>query len=151
MPGSKIGLRTISLVPAGVTTISNVTLATIPALSFAVLANTTWSLRFFIPMTTGATGGAKFNILTPGTDTLFRNSWKLYLAGSPGTLADEAIQTTPAAFANALAGVGNQLMEANVFVTTSLAGTLGLQFAQNSSVAATLTILQGGWMDVIQL
>jgi hypothetical protein len=150
MPGSKIGIRTFSVVPAGVTTISNTVLATIAALSFSVLANTSWRLRFFIPFSTGATGGAKFEVLTPAT-SLYVNTWALYLAGTPGTLADTAVQAAPGAFANALAAAATHYMTAETFFTTSAAGTVGLQFAQNSSVAATLTILPGGTMDVIQL
>jgi hypothetical protein len=151
MPGSKIGIRTISIVPAGVTTISNVVLATIAALSFPVLAGSSWRLKFFIPITTGATGGAKFQIICPAGPTLYLNTWWLYLAGTPGTLADTAVQAASASFANALAGAANHCMMAECFITASIAGTIGLQFAQNSSVAATLTIMAGGTMEVTQL
>lgn len=150
MPGSSIGIRTVSFVPAGVTTISNTTLATITALSFATLAAKSWWLRFTIPFSTGATGGAKFQIIAP-TVTSYLNTWALYLAGTPGTLADTAVQSSSAAFANALAGAATHYMTATCFLTTSAAGTIGLQFAQNSSVAATLTILPGGIMEVYQM
>lgn len=149
MPGSLIGIRTQSFVPAGVTTISNTVLATIPALSFTTLANKTWWLRFTIPFTTGATGGAKFQIICPAAPTLYLVDWKIFFNGAPGTLADAQVQTAPASFGNALASAGNNFMEATAYIVTSAAGTIGLQFAQNSSVAATLTIIQGGAMEVI--
>ncbi len=150
MPGSKIGIRTVSFVPAAVTTISNTVLATIAALSFPVAANTTWWMRFTIPISTGATGGAKFQIVAP-TVSAYLNEWAIYLGGSPGTLADTAVQTASASFANALAAATNHIMTATCFLTTTAAGTVGLQFAQNSSVASTLTILPGGIMEVYQM
>jgi hypothetical protein len=150
MPGSKIGIRTVSFVPSGVTTISNTTLANVTGLTFSVLSGTTWWLRFTIPFSTGATGGAKFQVIAPAT-SVYLNTWALYLAGTPGTLADTAVQTSSAAFSNALAAAATHYMTATCYLTTSAAGTVGLQFAQNSSVAATLTILQGGIMEVYQM
>ena len=147
MPGSKIGIRTTSIVPGGVTTISNTALANVTGLTFSVLANTEWLLVFNIPFSTGATGGAKFQVIAPAT-TVYLNNWALYLAGTPGTLADTAVQSASAAFSNALAAAASHLMTATCYIKTSAAGTVGLQFAQNSSVAATLTILQGGSMQV---
>jgi hypothetical protein len=151
MPGNIIGIRTISLVPAGVTTISNTTLATVAGLSFPILAGSIWSLRFVIPFSTGATGGAKFQVIAPAAPTFFVLDWALYLGGTPGTLADTAVQTSSAAFSNALAAATNHYMTANCVIQSSVAGTIGLQFAQLTSVAAALTLLQDGYMDVVQL
>jgi hypothetical protein len=151
MPGSKIGIRTLSIVPAAVTTISNTVLATISGLTFPVLAGSLWSLRFWIPFSVGATGGIKFQLIAPAAPTLFIMSWKLFQFGAPGTLLDAATQVASTAIANAAAGAGTNYFEAEATIQNSVAGTIALQFAQNSSVAATLTILQGGFMDVIQL
>ena len=150
MPGSLIGIRTISIVPAGVTTISDIVLDNVPGLTFPVLANTRWNLRFIIPLSTGATGGVKFQVIAPAAPTLYLLEWQIYLGGATGTLADTAVQTASASFGNALAAATNHIMIASAQITTSAAGTIGLQFSQNTSVAATLTLLAGGTMDVIQ-
>src|SRR5882672_1739965 len=147
MPGNKIGIRTISIVPAAVTTISNTTLATISGLSFPVLAGSVWSLRFYLPFSVGATGGIKLQLIGPATPTYWTMSWKLFQFGTPGTLLDAATKTTSTAIANAAAGAGTNFFEAQATIQNALAGTLAMQFAQNSSVAATLTMLQGGFMD----
>jgi hypothetical protein len=151
MPGIKIGIRTISIVPAAVTTISNTVLATISGLTFPVLAGSLWSLRFYLPFSVGATGGIKLQLIIPATPTFFVMSWKLIQFGTPGTLLDAATQTTSTAIANAAAGAGTNYFEAEATVQNALAGNISMQFAQNSSVAATLTMLQGGFMDVVQL
>ncbi len=151
MPGNKIGIRTISIVPAAVTTISNTVLATIPGLSFPVAAGSLWSLRFYLPFSVGATGGIKLQLIGPAGPTFWTMSWKLFQFGTPGTLLDAATQVASTAIANAAAGAGTNFFEAEATIQNSIAGTLAMQFAQNSSVAATLTMLQGGFMDVIQL
>lgn len=150
MPGNQIGIRTMSIIPTGVTATSNTVLAAVPGMTFAVLANTTWQLVFNIPLSTGGTGGAKFQIVAPSV-TFYLVNWALYLAGSPGTLADTAVQTSSAAFSNALASAANHYMTATCCLKTSAAGTIGLQFAQLSSNATPLTLLQGGVMQCYQL
>jgi len=42
-------------------------------------------------------------------------------------------------------------MTATTFLTTSAAGTIGLQFAQNASNATPVTLLAGGIMEVYQM
>jgi len=107
MPGQKIGIRTVSFTPAaGQAVTSSAVLVNATNLTFAVAANTTWWLRFLIPFSTGAAGGAKFQVICPAAPTTYANTWALYLNGTPGTLADTAVQTASAAFANALASAG---------------------------------------------
>jgi hypothetical protein len=146
-----IGTRSSLIVPAGVTTISNTVLANVTNMVQAVAKNSQWSFRFLIPFSVGATGGIKFQVLAPAAPTLFLLTWRLFQFGTPGTLLDTAVQTSSTAFSNAAAGAGTNYMEAFLqLINGSTAGNVALQFAQNSSVAATLTILQGGWCDVIQ-
>lgn len=149
---NQIGIRTVIFVPSGVTTISNTVLALVTGLSQAVAANTTWWFRFTIPFTVGATGGIKFQVVTPAAPSIYLLSWKLFQFGTPGTLLDTAVQKSSAAFSNAAAGAGTDFMEATFFFKNGVnAGNVQLQFAQNSSVAATLTIEQGGIMEVYQM
>lgn len=149
---NRIGIRTVIFVPAGVTTISNIVLANVTGLVQAVLPNTTWWFRFTIPFSVGATGGVRFHVATPAAPTAYLLSWKLFQFGTPGTLLDAEVQTAAADFVNAAAGAGNNFMEATFFFTNGAnAGNVSLQFAQNSSVAAALTILPGGIMEVYQM
>lgn len=149
---SLIGIRTVQFIAAGVTTISNTVLGA-SGLSQAVAANSKWSFRFWIPFSVGATGGVKFQVVAPAAPTLYTLSWALYQGGTgPGTLVDTAVQAASAAFSNAIAGAGSNIMECNLYlINGATAGNVALQFAQNSSVAATLTLIQGGWMDIINL
>ena len=149
---NQIGIRTVIFVPTGVTTISNTVLALVTGLTQAILPNKTWFFKFVIPFSVGATGGVKFQITAPAAPTLYTMTWKLFQFGAPGTLLDAEVQTASAAFANAAAGAGNNYMEANLFlINGATAGNVQLQFAQNSSVAAALTLLQGGWMECYQM
>jgi len=116
-----------------------------------VTAGSTWSLRFYLPFSVGATGGVKLQLIGPAAPTFWTMSWKLFQFGAPGTLLDAATQVASTAIANAAAGAGTNYFEAEAVIKNSVAGTLAMQFAQNSSVAATLTMIQGGYMDVIQL
>lgn len=149
---NQIGIRTVIFVPAGVTTISNTVLAPVTGLSQPVAANSQWYFRFWIPFSVGATGGVKFQVTAPAAPTIYLLSWQLFQPGAPGTLLDTAVQVASAAFANAAAGALNDYMCAEMhFKNGSTAGAVALQFAQNSSVAATLTILQGGRMECFQM
>jgi hypothetical protein len=150
---NQIGIRTVIFVPAGVTTISNIVLAGVTGLTQAVKANTTWWFRFWIPFSVGATGGVKFEVIVPAAPTLYTLAWRLFQGGTgPGTLLDTAIEAAPASFANAAAGAGSNLMEATLYLINGAnPGAVTLEFAQNSSVAAALTILQGGIMEVYQM
>lgn len=149
MPGSKIGIRTASIVTTAQAVTSSTTLVNATQLVFQAAAGTSWLLNFNIPFSTGATGGAKFQIIAP-TTSQFEASLFLYLNGSPGTLADYTSQTTSTAFANALASAGNSMLKATAWIVTSAAGTVGLQFAQNSSNGTPITLLVGGTMEVTQ-
>lgn len=149
---NQIGIRTVIFVPAGVTTISNTVLAPVTGLTQAVGKNTQWFFKFWIPFSVGATGGVKFQVVAPAGPTIYLLSWKLYQPGGPGTLLDAAVQTASAAFSNAAAGALNDFMEADMhFVNGANAGNVTLQFAQNSSVASAITILQGGRMECYQM
>jgi hypothetical protein len=149
---NQIGIRTVLFVPAAVTTISNTVLANVTNLVQAVGANTTWWFRFIIPFTVGATGGIKFLVNAPAAPTIYLLSWKLLQFGTPGTLLDTAVQKAQANIANAAAGAGTNFLEAVLFFKNGAnGGSVALQFAQNSSVAATLTIEQGGIMEIYQM
>lgn len=150
--GNLIGIRTENITAAAVTTISNVTLATITGLTQAVAANTTWWMRFIIPFSVGATGGIRLQVVVPAAPTLFVHSYKLFQFGTPGTLLDANVQVASAAITNAAAGAGTNYFESTLYFKNGVnAGNVSLQFAQNTSVAATLTILQGSIMEIYQM
>jgi len=127
-------------------------LVAVTGFSVPLAAGKSCRVRGWVPFAlAGTASGAKFQLVPPTSPTLYLFSWKLYSGASTGSLAAFADQTTSAAFSNALASAANHLLEFDAFVTANTAGNLILQFAQLTSDAANITILQGATMDVTLL
>jgi hypothetical protein len=144
-----IGIRTFSNVAANVLFTSNITLTTI-GLSTPVAVNQTIKLRAWVPFSVGATGGIRIQVVVPAGGTIFLASFKVYNTVTPALIT--AIQVASAAFTNALAVAGTHWAEVEATVINgATAGTVDVQWAQNTSDVLTLTILRGGSMDIVKL
>lgn len=149
---NKPGLKTISFVSntAGVRAAqvftSNVTLASVGLIT-TIGAAETKHIRAIIPITVGATGGVRAQIVVPAAGTLFNAVITLNNTVAPSQTL--AAQTSSAAFTNALANAGTHWLEIEAtIVNGATAGNIDVQIAQNTSDVLSLTVLQGGFMDV---
>ena len=142
-----IGLRTIYQVAADVPFASSTALATV-GLTSPIAANQTQKIRAWVPITTGATGGVKVQMVVPAGGTAFLATITINDTVTPAVTP--YAQTASAAQGNALAAAGTHwvLVECTV-INGATAGNIDLQFAQNSA-ANTTTILKGGIMEVVK-
>lgn len=144
-----VGIPNVFSVAANVAFTSNVTLATV-GLTSPIAASQTQKLRFWVPITVGATGGVRCQLVVPAGGTIFLTTIKLFNTVAPATTL--AIQTASAAFTAALANAGNHWLEVEAtIINGTTAGSVDLQFAQNTSDALTLTVLRGGFVNVTKL
>lgn len=141
-----IGLRKFFQVAANQVFTSNTTLATI-GLTSSIAAGQTQHIRAWIPVTVGATGGIRMQIVVPAGGTLFEATFKVQNTVTPGTT--RTIQNASAVVTNALADAGSHWVEIEAYILNgTTAGNVDIQFAQNTSDALSLTVLKGGFMDV---
>lgn len=146
-----IGIQTRSCVSnaAGVrgdqTFTTNVVLATVGLIS-TLAAGMTKHVRAWIPITVGATGGVRLQIVVPAGSTVFDASIRLNNTVAPS--ATIATQLASAAFTNALANAGTHWLDVEFTVKNGVtAGNVDIQLAQNTSDALSLVVLQGGFME----
>ena len=142
-----LGIRSFFAVGANQVFTSNVTLATVGLLA-PIAANQKIKFRAQIPFSVGATGGIRAQVLVPAGGAAFIASIKLVNTVSPSITTAE--QVASAAFTNAAANAGNHWLEIDGYVENgSTAGSVDIQIAQNTSDALSLTVLEGGSMDVV--
>ena len=141
-----IGLRKAFQVNADIVVTSSAALVT-TGLTSAIAANQTQHIKAWIPVTVGATGGVRAQIVVPAGGTLFEATINLVNTVAPSSTV--AIQLASAAFTNALANAGSHWLEIDAYILNgATAGNVDIQMAQNTSDALSLTILKGGFMDV---
>lgn len=144
-----VGIRNSYRKTTASTFTSNATLATI-GLSSPIAANQTQHLRWWVPVTVGATGGVRLQIVVPAGGTAFLSSIKLFNTVAPALVT--ATQTSSAAFTNALANAGTHWVEVEATVSNgTTAGSVDLQVAQNTSDALTLTVPAGATLEATLL
>lgn len=120
---------------------SNITPASI-GLASPIAASQRQHIKYWVPVTVGATGGLRAQILVPAGGTAFIASITLNNTVAPAQVI--ASQTSSAAFTNALANAGTHWLEIEVSVLNgTTAGTVDLVMAQNTSDALSLTVLAG--------
>lgn len=142
-----IGIRTFFAKVANQLFTTNVVLATV-GLSSAIAAGQSQKIRAWVPFSVGATGGVRLQLVVPAGGVLFNATIKLFNTVAPSLTT--ATQAASAAFTNALANAGTHWVEVEAtIVNGATAGTIDLQFAQNTSDALSLTVLRGGTMDVV--
>ncbi len=109
-------------------------------------------IRLVAFLTLGATGGYKFQFITPAVPVAFRNFFVVTdgVTASPGAFIP-GFQAASAAFANALAVAGTHKLECEFDFENGInAGNVNLQFACNSA-ANSITVLAGSYFDVIKV
>jgi hypothetical protein len=141
-----IGNRLFFAVAADIVRTSSAALVT-TGLKSAIAANKKQYLRAWIPVTVGATGGLRLQIVVPAGGTLFLASIRLNNTVAPSIT--EAVQKASAAFTNALANAGDHWLEVEAEIQNGVtAGDVDIQMGQNTSDPLSLTILKGGHMEV---
>lgn len=140
-----IGIKNFYSVAADVVFTTNIALATV-GLTSPIAAGQRQKFRAFIPITVGATGGVRAQVVVPAGGTVFINTIRLNNTVAPGTVL--ASQTASAAFTNALANAGTHWLEIEgTVVNGATAGNIDVQLAQNTSDALSLTVKRGGSLD----
>lgn len=140
------GIRNIADINANIVVTSSAALVT-TGLTAAIAAGQRMHIRAWIPVTVGATGGVRAQIVVPAAGTLFEATFTLQNTVAPGTVLAE--QQASAAFTNALANAGDHWLEIEAtIINGSTAGNVDIQMAQNTSDALSLTIKRGGVMEV---
>lgn len=117
-------------------------------LTSAIAAGQSQHFRAWIPVTVGATGGVRLQVVVPAGGTLFNVTIKLFNTVTPSLTT--AAQAASAAFTNALANAGTHWIEVEgTIVNGATAGNIDIQIAQNTSDALSLTVLRGATMDTV--
>ncbi len=141
-----IGLRSAYKVLANIPVAASVALVS-SGLTSPIAASGKQKFRAWIPITVGAAGGVRLQVVVPAAGALFLTTIKLYDTITPALTT--LIQTASAAFTNALAQAGNHWLEVEGYIENGVnAGSIDIQLACNTA-ANQLTILKGGWMDVV--
>lgn len=141
-----IGIKNFYRVAANVPFTSSAALATV-GLTSPIAAGQSQKLRFWVPITVGATGGVRLQLVVPAGGVIFNATVKLFNTVAPSLTT--AAQAASAAFTNALANAGTHWVEVEAtIINGATAGNVDLQFAQNTSDALTMTVLRGGSVDV---
>ncbi len=126
---------------------ASTTLVTLTGFSVPLAALQKVHCKLHLPFSLGATGGYKFQWIVPSSPGNFINTYIVEDTVTPAQIT--GIQTSSAAFANALAVAGNHFLDTEVdYVNGVTAGTISFQFACNSAANA-ITALQGAWMEVV--
>jgi hypothetical protein len=136
---------TITAVKAADTSRSSTTTLTAdPDLTFSVLANSKYLVRFALIITGGATEDFKFSVGGPASFTLNSSIW--YNTGNTTTITgdDSPNDNTPDSVTIPChATVPSTVWFDGYIATSGTAGTVSIKWAQNTS-GATATILKAG-------
>ena len=128
---------------------SNVTLATV-GLTSPIAAGQVQKIRAWIPITVGATGGVRVQVVVPAAPTTFVATYKVVNTVAPSITP--SAQTTSTVVTSALANAGTHFLEVEAYILNgTTAGNVDIQIAQNTSDALTLTVLAGAFMEVVKL
>jgi len=129
------------------TVTSSTALVSVTGLGSAIAANQRQKLVWWIPITVGAAGGVKLQIVVPAGGVLFSST--ILLVNTVAPSLTPAAQSASAAFSDALANAGRHWLQVQAdIVNGAAAGTVDLQMAQNSSNGTPLTITRGATLNV---
>lgn len=145
-----IGIRNALRLTTTQSVTSSTVLVDATGMTIAVAANQKVHIRCMFYFTVGAAGGVKAQIIVPAGGTAFSNA--VFLVNTVAPAVVSAMQTSSAAFADALANAGSHylIMEVDV-INGATAGNIKLQFAQNSSNGTACQLLAGSFMDCVTL
>ena len=142
-----LGIRNIYAVESDVVLTSDAVLGTVGLLK-NIAAGETVHIKAWVKITVGATGGVRLQLVTPAAVASFQASIRLNNTVAPSSTI--ATQQASAAFTNALANAGTHWVEVEATVVNGVnAGTIDLQFAQNTSDVLSLTVLAGSVMETV--
>lgn len=126
---------------------ANTTLVDITGFSFTLPATKIVLIEAYLPFSTGATGGFKFQLTATQTPVDYSAFFEA-IDGTAAAPGSEFSQTfaTQTAFANAWAVAGNHtcLLKASLKGHATLNATVSIQFACNSAANA-INVLKGAW------
>jgi hypothetical protein len=141
-----VGIRNIFVLAAPQTFTNNNTLANLSGVASPIAANQRQIIRIWIPVTTGATGGAQYRVVVPAGGTLFRITTRIN--NQSATQNTTSTQTSSTAVGNALASPASHFIEATgIIINGATPGFIQVQAAQNTVDANTLTIQQGAFIE----
>lgn len=141
-----IGVNVHYDIAADIPIASSAALQTV-GLTSPIAANQKQKVRAWVKFSVGATGGVRSLVAVPAGGTLLSVSTTLYNTVAPSITT--AIANT--VFTNALANAGTHWLLIEAYVQNgATAGNVDIQVAQNTSDVLTLTVLKGGWLDVVK-
>lgn len=135
------GIQTINVLAANLSTNTDIVPDDITGFSFLVGAGKKiyWELQGVV--TTGATGGFRFQAHNTSAPTTYSTLWQIVDETSPATFQDA--QLVEADFTNASAVATNYLLQARGTVIANAATTFSIKFAQNNSTGNNITMNAG--------
>jgi hypothetical protein len=133
------------------TTVNNsTTLVNVTGLSASLEANAKYSMDGFIAYTSGATPDIKFAWTVPSGATGWWAAWSTSTAAA-GTVGS-VVSFWDTTFTAAQSAGGSDTLSGNcsclphAYVVTTNAGTIQLQFAQNTANASNTIVRAGSWL-----
>lgn len=142
-----IGIRTFKRLQANAVFTNDAVAATLDNFSFPVVSGVAMYLKGVLFLTTGATGGIRLLVNSPGS-SLYTCSFTII---EDDATVVESVITAQATFTNALANAGNHVLFFNAAVVANATGNLTIQAAQNTADPLSLTVLAGSMVDAVQL
>jgi len=143
-----IGIRNFFQVLIDILVTNSAALVT-TGLTSPIAANESQKIRAWIPITVGATGGVRFQVVVPAGGAVFELTARLNNTVAPSSTLFE--QQASAVMTNALANAGEHWIEIEaIIVNGATAGNVDIQAAQNTADALSLTISRGGSLDVVK-
>jgi hypothetical protein len=147
---NKLGIVNRQILDAALATNTDIVLGTITGMTFDVIAAQQAFAKFWLPFTLGATGGFRFNFVVPAAFTSFLATYAVIDTVTANTLFSDVQVTNAADFTNASAVAGEYILQITLSLTNGVnAGAVALQFAQNNSTANNITMLRGGYGEVV--
>ena len=157
------GQPLLARVASDVTTISNTTLINITGLVVAVEANSTYAIDGWIFYQSPSAADIKLNVTLPSGAVCTMGAYGPPTTGAPFSGTSPRVNYLDmGVFASSggsylhggdteFAGVWASLRPAGVLVTSSTAGNLQFQFAQNTSTATNTIVKAGSWLRLVKL
>jgi len=119
-------------------------------ISSPIAANQRQFLRYHLPISVGATGGVRIQLVVPAGGVAFIASIRLNNTVAPAVVVAEQIAS--AVFTNALANAGEHYIIVDAVVVNGItAGNVDMQIAQNTADALTLTLRRGANVRLVKL
>jgi len=142
-----LGIRTFFDTTADIVVTNSAALIT-TGLTSPIAANQRQKLRWWIPVTVGATGGVRAQIIVPAAGVVFIETFCLYNNTTSTVIVDTLLAS--AVIGNALAAANEHWLEIQATIVNGVnAGNVDLQMAQNTADALSLTIRRGASLDVL--